>query len=165
MISLLGYCPFKESFLVFYISLFCSSILLAWLVKKYLFGLISHRTLSLSVLRRKFPTCVAPSWCYIQGMVCRLQQIGGLDGFEFICLQSEAHGGRVTSRAHRHRQRSHERVTSVVFEIFVHTCFTTVVLVDVLTWLLNSSASGRSKGKSRTTGLKKIQQHGCDNSD
>lgn len=119
MISLLRYCPFKESFLVPYIRLFLSSILLAWLVKKYLFGLISHRTLSLSVLRRKFPACVAPSWCYFQGMVCCLQQIGGLDGFVFICLQSgslkrEAHGGPVTSRAHCHRQYFHERVTCVL---------------------------------------------------
>lgn len=110
-------------------------------------------------------------------MVCRLLQIGDLDGFVFICLQSgplkrEAHGGPVTSCAHCHRRCSHERVTSAltsllredhekkileVFQIFVQTCFTTLVLVDVLTWLLNSSASGRSNGKSRTAGLKKIQ--------
>lgn len=37
--------------------------------------------------------------------------------------------------------------------------------VDVLTWLLSSSASGRSEGKSRTAGLEKIQQHGGENSD
>lgn len=44
-------------------------MLLAWLVEKCCFHLISHRTLSPAVLRRRFPACVAPSWCYFQGMV------------------------------------------------------------------------------------------------
>lgn len=30
-------------------------------------------------LKRKLPPCMALSWCYFRGMVCRLPQIAGLD--------------------------------------------------------------------------------------
>lgn len=78
---------------------FLSPVLLAWLGKKCLFHLISHCTLSLSVLRRKFPSCVAPSWCYFQGMACRLLQIGDPDCF--FCLQSGLPGREVEMQLSR----------------------------------------------------------------
>lgn len=156
VISLLRYCPLKNVFFVFYISFLLFPALLAWLVNNCLFGLISHRTLGISVLRRKFPVCVAPSWCYFQGTVCRLQQIG-LDGF-FFYLSSVRTTWKTSAQwfcdelwspaqkwmgyicAHVFAQR---RIWGKLWRFFVLTCFTT----DVLTWLLNSTAEGGQRAK------------------
>lgn len=79
-----------------------------------------------------------------------------------------AHGGLVTSCAHWQRHRftnalhlrsrvysaaeQNVRETLEVFVLFVLTCFTSVMLLDVLTWLLNGTPSGRSTDKNRTAG-------------
>lgn len=183
-LSLLRYSPLK-SFVVFNVSsLFLYPVLLSWLVKKCSFHLISHRTLSPSVLGRKFPACVAPSWCYFQGMAFCLQQIVDLDGFFSVfsrdCLEEMlkmqlAHGDLVTSCAHRHRftYRGHlrSRLYSVaeknmrkileVFVVFVLTCLRSVMILNALTWLLNGAAAGRSKDQTRTAG----EDHTYDDSD
>lgn len=145
---------------VLYISLLLFPALLAWLVNKCLFGLISHRTLGVSILRRKFPACVAPSWCYFQGMVCRLQQIG-LDGGFFLSVFSRDHledkhtvvlwravvtgskmNGLYLCSCVCSEKNMREKLRRC-FWFLILTCFTT----DVLTWLLNSAAEGGQRAK------------------
>lgn len=83
-----------------------------------------------------------------------------------------AHAGLVTSCAHRHRFKSGLHLRSrvaeknmrkilEVFVVFVLTCFTSVLLIDVLTWLLKGAASGSSKDRNRTAG----EDHSYDDSD
>lgn len=44
------------------------------------------------------------------------------------------------------------KTPEVVVVVFVLTCFASVMLIDVLTWLLNSAASERAKDQRRTAG-------------